>query len=869
MSQPGMTPDSVTQRLRRLARRHRRAAPARWPAMLLLAVLLAPFGVSQAQLIPGVGVQQRSEARPAETAPTPPAEPQAIPADQIPAQLEASRELIRRANEAARPHPEIESIRNAMSSMTERIAELQEINAAGNLVVDGLRNLENAREEVASLQRTISGWRTSLDRHAATLGTLRENLAFTESAWSLTESAARRDELPGDLRASVQNIQSTLSETAGRVIERHDEVLTLQGRLADWSAVVADQQRLVEQEFARIRADLFHPDHSPLWQGFDAPEAGDFSAARDSWLREWAAVRAYLETRQASLWSQLTILLVLAVAFLLVSRSLERVPQGTDQSRPLEVLRYPFAAALVLTILVGRSLYPGGPPALRELFGVLLVLPLIRLLPVVVAPSLRGLVYLPAILYLMLRLNQLLGSGTALERAWLLLLTLAAGAALAWVFRPGGPAARLHAGRLWTIAQQVARLGLAILALSLLANVVGLVSLSALLTAGVVSSAFIAIVFFTGVAVMRAAVIALLRAPLLQKINLVRWHAAGVDLWLMRILPPLAVLGWILATARLFGIEALLAGAVAKVLFSSASIGAVQVSLGDILAFILAIWLGLLVSRFLRFVLTVDVFPRVTLPRGVAATISMLVSYTVIGIAVVLAVAAAGIQLDRFTIIVGALSVGIGFGLQNVVNNFVSGLILAFERPVQSGDTVQLGQLWGTVSRIGVRSSTVRTFEGAEVIVPNANLISQEVTNWTLSDYRRRMEILVGVAYGTNPRKVMEVLLNAAKADERLLSNPEPSVLFLGFGDSSLDFSLRAWTEQFDSFVRIRSDLTLAVHDGLYANDIEIPFPQRDLHLRSVDSQAVARIGAVQAPPVGDGGEAGTAPGTAADKPAT
>lgn len=862
MSQPGMTPDSVPQRLRRLARRHGRAAPARWPAVLLLGALLLPFGSSEAQLIPGVGGQPRSEARPAETAPAEPAEPQAIPADQIPAQLEASRELIRRANEAGRPQQEIESVRNAMNAMTERMAELQEINAAGGLAVESLRNLENAREEVASLQRTISGWQTSLGRHAATIGSLRENLAFTARVWSLTEAAARRDELPGDLLASVQNIQSPLAEAAGRVVERHDEVLTLQGRLADWNAIVVDQQRLVEQELARIRADLFHPDHSPLWRGFDAPEAADFSAARDSWLREWAAVRGYLDTRQGSMWAQLTILLVLAIAFLLVSRSLKGAPQGTEQSRPLEVFRHPLAAALVLTILFGRGLYPGGPPALRELFGVLLVLPLMRLLPVVVAPSLRGLVYLPAILYLMLRLNQLLGSGTALERAWLLLLTLAAGAVLAWVFRPGGPAARLHAGRLWSVAQQVARLGLAILALSLLANIVGLVALSAVLTAGVVSSAFVAIVLFTGVAVMRAAVIALLRAPLLQKINLVRWHAAGVDLWLMRILPPLAVLGWIISTARLFGIEALLAGWVSKILYSSASIGTVQVSLGDILAFILAIWLGLLLSRFLRFVLTVDVFPRITLPRGVAATISMLVNYTVIGLAVVMAVAAAGIQLDRFAIIVGALSVGIGFGLQNVVNNFVSGLILAFERPVQSGDTVQLDQLWGTVSRIGVRSSTVRTFEGAEVIVPNANLISQEVTNWTLSDYRRRMEILVGVAYGTNPRKVIEVLLNAAKSDDRLLDNPEPVVLFLGFGDSSLDFSLRAWTEQFDNFVRIRSDLTLAVHDGLYANHIEIPFPQRDLHLRSVDSQAVVRIGAVQAPPVGDEGEAGENPGT-------
>ena len=748
-----------------------------------------------------------------------------------------------------------------MDGMAERIQELLELNRAGEITFADLRSLENAREEVTGLERTAQAWQATLGRQTAALGQLRENLAFAQRAWALTAAAAQRDELPGDLLTSVRNIEATLAEATKQIAERHDEALALQGRLSDWRAIVVDQQRLIEQEFVRIRADLFHPDHSPLWLGFEAPAASDFMAAREGWLKEWAAVRAFLEARQGRVWAHFMLLLALAVAFFMVSRSQDWTRQDNDQSRPLEVLRHPLAAALVLTILAGRGFYPGHPPALRELFGVLLVLPLMRLLPLVVAPPLRGLVFLPAVIYLMLRLGQLLNSGTALERAWLLLLTLAAGAAVAWVFRPGGPAAALHAGRLWSAAQQVARLGLAILALSLLANVAGLVALSALLTGGVVSSVFTATVLFTGVAVIRAAVIVLLRVPPLQKLNLVRWHAAGIDLWLMRILPVLAVLGWIIFTARTFGIEELLTRWVSTLLFTNASIGQVQISLGDILAFIIAIWLGLLVSRFLRFVLTADVFPRVTLPRGVAATITMLVNYTVIGIAIVMAVAAAGIQLDRFAIIVGALSVGIGFGLQNVVNNFVSGLILAFERPVQSGDTVQLGPMWGKVSRIGVRSSTVRTFEGAEVIVPNANLISQEVTNWTLSDYRRRVELLVGVAYGSNPRKVMEILLNAAKADERLLQSPEPVVLFLGFGDSSLDFSLRAWTEQFDSFLSIKSDLTLTVHDALYANGIEIPFPQRDLHLRSVDPQAVARIGAIRAPPVGDDEGTAASPG--------
>jgi small-conductance mechanosensitive channel len=167
--------------------------------------------------------------------------------------------------------------------------------------------------------------------------------------------------------------------------------------------------------------------------------------------------------------------------------------------------------------------------------------------------------------------------------------------------------------------------------------------------------------------------------------------------------------------------------------------------------------------------------------------------------------------------------------------------------------------MFGQVSRIGVRSSTVRTFDGAEVIVPNANLISNEVTNWTLSDQRRRIEILVGVAYGTNPHQVLEILLDVVKQFPNLLTDPAPSALFLGFGESSLDFSLRAWTDNFDEFLTSKSQLTLAVHDAIYAAGIEIPFPQRDLHLRSVDPGAVARIGAVQAAPVGDGpGEDGS-----------
>jgi small-conductance mechanosensitive channel len=175
--------------------------------------------------------------------------------------------------------------------------------------------------------------------------------------------------------------------------------------------------------------------------------------------------------------------------------------------------------------------------------------------------------------------------------------------------------------------------------------------------------------------------------------------------------------------------------------------------------------------------------------------------------------------------------VGIGFGLQSVVNNFVSGLILLFERPVHVGDTVEVGNLQGQVQRIGIRSSTVRTFQGAEMIVPNSQLVSEQVTNWTLSDSLRRIDLPVGVSYGTDPHKVMEVIKAAAAVNPMVLKSPPPQVLFVGFGESSIDFELRAWTDQFIDWVKIRSELAVTVYEAVQAAGMSFPFPQRVVHL--------------------------------------
>jgi small-conductance mechanosensitive channel len=176
-----------------------------------------------------------------------------------------------------------------------------------------------------------------------------------------------------------------------------------------------------------------------------------------------------------------------------------------------------------------------------------------------------------------------------------------------------------------------------------------------------------------------------------------------------------------------------------------------------------------------------------------------------------------------------------------VVNNFVSGLILLFERPVQVGDTIEVGDLQGEIKHIGIRASTVRTWHGSDIIVPNAQFITEKVTNWTLRDQLRRIDLPAGVNYGAAPRQVIDLLDKVAAANPRVLRDPPPNALFMGYGDSTINFELRAWTDQFKNWQQIRSELAVAVYDAVYAAGMTFSFPQRDVHIIN-DSTAASAV---------------------------
>ncbi len=203
-----------------------------------------------------------------------------------------------------------------------------------------------------------------------------------------------------------------------------------------------------------------------------------------------------------------------------------------------------------------------------------------------------------------------------------------------------------------------------------------------------------------------------------------------------------------------------------------------------------------------------------------------------------IALSSTGMDLSKIGIILGALSVGIGFGLQNVVNNFISGFILVYEKPIQEGDTVEVGNLLGRVSNIGIRASNVITYDGAEVVVPNSNLTSNQLINWTLSDNKKRIEVKVGAAYGSDPNEILKLLVKVVLEHPKVLPNPKPLSLFVGFGDSSLDFKVLFWVHFQDGF-ETHSDVAIAIYDTFKENNIQIPFPQMDLYVKETPKSDV------------------------------
>jgi small-conductance mechanosensitive channel len=460
--------------------------------------------------------------------------------------------------------------------------------------------------------------------------------------------------------------------------------------------------------------------------------------------------------------------------------------------------------------------------------------------PLVTGPITLALYGLGA-LFVVDQLRILISTTTQLDQVVYLTEMLASILMLLWL-RAAWRASRISASTLPRALMGTAIL-LAAFATALTTGALGYMHLARMIGTGALGASYVGLVMAVAVRALRDLIAYALRVRPLRLLRAVQRHRPVIEHRVARLLGWAGTIAWMVGALAAFGVLDLVAAVGSAALAVGVGWGKARASVADILAFVVAVWLSVTVARLTRFILYEDVFPRVRLAKGLPQTLSSLIQYGIVIVGFSLALVSLGIDFTKLTILLGALGVGVGFGLQNVVSNVASGLVLLFERTIRIGDAIEVGTIEGEVQAIGVRASTVRVWKGAEVIVPNAELVSQVVTNWTLSDRRARLDVSVTVVPGTDADQVSRLTTEAAHAHPKVLETPAPVVLFRALTDGVLLFELRCWTDDYDSGVVTRSELTASIYRALEAARIVISLPPRTVRLTAEGSPPPAHTG--------------------------
>ncbi len=639
-------------------------------------------------------------------------------------------------------------------------------------------------------------------------------LNYYEEEQQTAESLLERINLTQDDFEKLKNELLKLQDTTVAQLNKTHATL----------ALAEEKNKLIENKKKELRSSILASDNAPFWKFGNIPRdsIGIIAQLKKSYKDDRETAWLYVEYNTDSFIKHFILIVILYFIFFLSKRTIRGILEKTGNVKLQQFLNHPFMVSFVFSFFFVGYLYEDLPLFFSGSFLILLFYPMTKLLNILLDK--KYLFYLIGfILFYLISINidqfdsnYLLGRMQLLAYQFLFILFLV-------LFQVNGLGKiKTHDRDAKSLVSLGTKLILSISTISFLLNVIGIVQLSHLLTYGTMNVIGIGFIYFLIYKITKILIIILLEWRIIRNLNIVIHHKDLVKnrLFLLTkiyfgiIYIRLILINYDLLTPFLNAWE--------EFVNRSWQLGEVAISIGDFLSFFIILIVSILLAKFIKYLFGTEILVRLPLKRGVPNAIATTFYYVILMIGFFLAAFSTGIEWSKVNLALGALGVGIGFGLQNVVFNFIAGLILIYERPVQVNDIVQVNDLMGSIKEIGIRSSKVLTYDGAEVVVPNGNLISNEVINWTLSNQNKRQELRFKSSYQADPKNVMEILRQETLGIENVIDDPAPLILFEGYGDGTLEFRVLFWTN-LDVGLSTKSKVAMAIFEALQKAGFEIP----------------------------------------------
>ena len=698
-----------------------------------------------------------------------------------------------------------------------------------------VRELQKMSSELSVQSKHLVGWEKLIKENINKYDENRAILKTQLLLWKKTDENAKKEDAPKELITHLVSVIQEIQEVEDFFSEKYNQSLTNSQLLTTQLLNLRELIQTIKETESIVSNRVFYQNQPPLLTLAKDKEftfSAYFSAVGVSIHDKYNEASDYLQTN-SDLWFRYTVAAFLSLGFVAFYNKLYRrkelfVSKTSIDKDIFFFIGRPFATSAILLTLSFVIVFSNRPTSLAELMLLLVFIPVIRVLQTVIKKENYKYLYGIFIIYVLFWIVQNSVEYDMESRVFLLLVNVLL---LAYTFTLARKKIlfSLHDNYLVKIAHYSFILFSLVLVAAIASNLYGSVLLSSRIVKAVLSMFYTAMIFYTIYIVLAGYIVVILRRRIATASHMLEKYSQKIEKTTHLLIKAWVLLWWLLIVTKTVSLYPYLVMLQEEILSFSFNISQTTISIQAIFDFIFIVIGTWVIARLTKTVLEVEVFARFTLPRGVPTAILTTLNYIIIITGTIIAFSSLGVSPQQFALIFGALGVGIGFGLRNIIANFVSGIIMVFERPVQIGDTIEMDNTMGSVQSIGARSSTIKTFDGSEVIIPNADFIAKEIINWTLSDEHRRkvIEFKVDLENDKDIEKILKIMTDIASAHPDVLVDPKPLATLKSFGEYYLEFKLYFWLST--NLIPAQSEVNIAIYRALKEAGIKMPVPNANL----------------------------------------